>query len=43
VLSEMRKHRADPRVVDWLSARAHELLFVSTVTIGEIERGIENQ
>lgn len=40
VFSEPAKPRPDPKVVDWL--RRHEgQLYVSTVTIGEIRRGIE--
>jgi toxin FitB len=40
VFSEPVKPRPDPKVVAWL--REHESeLYVSTVTIGEIRRGIE--
>ena len=41
VLSEMRKRQIDRNVLQWMSDRAGQPLFVSTVTIGEIERGIE--
>ena len=41
VLSEMRKRQGDPNVLRWLDGKAAELLFISTVTIGEIERGVE--
>ena len=43
VLSEMRKRQADPGVVGWLQSKAADTLFLSTVTIGEIERGIVRQ
>jgi len=43
VLSEMRKRQRDPNVLQWLHDKAPELLFVSAVTIGEIERGVEGQ
>lgn len=43
VLSEMRKRQADPNALQWLQEKPPRTLFVSTVTIGEIERGIENR
>jgi predicted nucleic acid-binding protein len=40
VFSEQAKPKPDPKVIEWL--RQHESeLYVSTVTIGEIRRGIE--
>lgn len=40
VFSEQAKPKPDPKVVEWL--RLHESeLYVSTITIGEIRRGIE--
>lgn len=40
VFSELAKPKSDAQVVEWL--RAHESeLYVSTITIGEIRRGIE--
>jgi predicted nucleic acid-binding protein len=40
IFSEPAKPKADPKVVSWL--RDHELeLYVSTITIGELRRGIE--
>lgn len=40
VLSELAKAKPDAKVVEWL--RDHESeLYVSTITIGEIRRGIE--
>lgn len=38
----MRKRQIDRNVRQWMSQRAAQPLFVSTVTIGEIERGIED-
>ena len=43
VLSEMRKRRRHPRVVRWLRGRTADTLFLSAITVGEIERGIERQ
>src|SRR5581483_7677732 len=43
VLSEMRKRSPDKSVVDWFATRGPESLFVSTITIGEIERGAARQ
>lgn len=45
VLSELRKshRRRNPRVVSWIGSVSALDLFVSAVSIGEIERGIERQ
>jgi predicted nucleic acid-binding protein len=43
VLSELRKRQRHPGIVRWLSDKTAELLFLSTITIGEIERGIARQ
>lgn len=43
VFSEMYKRRRHPGFLLWLSDKAEDLLFLSTITIGEIERGIESQ
>jgi toxin FitB len=45
VLSELRKkpQRRNPHVVSWLGSVSSDQLFLSTITIGEIERGIERQ
>jgi predicted nucleic acid-binding protein len=40
VLSELRKRRRDPGVVAWFSTQRTADLFLSAVSIGEIERGI---
>lgn len=43
VLSELRKTRRDPGVVRWVSDQRPSDLFLSVVSIGEIERGIARQ
>lgn len=40
VLSELRKPRRDANLVAWLERRRTSSLFISVVTIGEIERGV---
>jgi predicted nucleic acid-binding protein len=40
VLSELRKRQRHPGLVQWLRDKAAEALFLSVVTIAEIERGI---
>jgi predicted nucleic acid-binding protein len=43
VLSELRKKKRNPNVVAWIGAVSPDDLFLSAVTIGEIEHGIERQ
>lgn len=45
VLSELRKkfQRRNPHVVSWLASVAPDDLFISTLSIAEVERGIERQ
>lgn len=43
VLSELRKARLNSRVVAYLKRQAPDAVFVSAMTIGEIEAGIEKQ
>jgi predicted nucleic acid-binding protein len=45
VLSELRKSppRRNPHVVSWLASVSPDELFISAISIGEIERGIERQ
>ena len=40
VLSELRKKDRNPGLVRWIKDKQREQLFISVVTIGEIERGI---
>jgi predicted nucleic acid-binding protein len=43
VLSELMKTRRNPRVLAWLRQHDPTTVFISVVTLGEIERGIEMQ
>jgi predicted nucleic acid-binding protein len=45
VLSELRKSpaRRNPHLVSWLASVPPHELFISAISIGEIERGIERQ
>ena len=40
VISESTRTRASAKVIGWLSARGIDNLFISVVTIGELEQGI---
>ena len=41
VLSELRRKRPDGNVVSWLEERPSTTLFLCTLTLGEIRKGIE--
>lgn len=41
ILSELRKPRADPKVVAWMAGLRPDETFISVLTVGEIRRGIE--
>ena len=43
VLSATRKKRRDPNVVAWIQSVSPTDLYLSTITVGEVERGIERQ
>ena len=43
VISEIRKKKPDPGVIRWMSKQQDDQLFLSVVTLGEIERGIEKR
>jgi predicted nucleic acid-binding protein len=43
VLSELRKPQRDARLTAWIERQRTTDLFVSVITIGEIERGIAQQ
>lgn len=43
VLSALRRRERQPAVVSWVSAQRTSDLYLSVVTIGEIQRGIEQQ
>jgi toxin FitB len=42
-LSELRRRERDPMVVKWLERQRTTDLFLSVISIGEIERGIARQ
>lgn len=41
VVSELRRPRPNPEVVHWVEGLAEDQMFLSAVTIGEIQAGIE--
>jgi predicted nucleic acid-binding protein len=41
VLSEFTRHQPAERVIQWMDSMDESKLFLSVVTIGEIQRGIE--
>lgn len=43
VLSELRKRERNPGVENWISSQRSADLYLSTLSIGEIERGIAQQ
>jgi toxin FitB len=43
VISVIRRPDRAPRVAAWLAGKPEETLFLSVVTLGEIERGIRGQ
>jgi tRNA(fMet)-specific endonuclease VapC len=40
LFSEFKKPQPEPKVVKWLAGQIEETLFLSVVTIGEIQKGI---
>jgi predicted nucleic acid-binding protein len=42
-LSELRKRKRDPMVVKWFERQRTTDLFLSVISVGEIERGIARQ
>lgn len=40
VLSEFRKKLPEPKVLKWVDAQDEDSLYLSAVTVGEIEKGI---
>ncbi|MGH9898686.1 MAG: type II toxin-antitoxin system VapC family toxin [Pyrinomonadaceae bacterium] len=40
ILSEFKKKRPEQKVISWLDAQLEESLFLSALTIGEIQKGI---
>lgn len=43
IISELRKRQADRGVLGWVSVQQENQLYLSVVTLGEIERGIEKR
>lgn len=43
VVSELRKRQPSPALLNWLAGVRDDDLFLSVVSIGEIERGIEKK
>ena len=43
IVSELRRARPDPGVTRWMSKQADDQLYLSVVTLGEVERGIEKR
>lgn len=41
ILSEFTRHKPDKKVVRWVDSVDEEKLFLSVITIGEIQHGIE--
>jgi hypothetical protein len=42
IISELRRPRPHAGVVSWLSSVAAEQVFISAVTLGELQAGVEN-
>ena len=42
VISELRRPRPHAGVVAWLSGVAPDQIFISAVTLGELQSGVEN-
>jgi predicted nucleic acid-binding protein len=42
-LSESQRRRPDPHVMRWLGATAKEDVFISVLTVGEIQKGISKR
>ena len=41
VLSEFTRRKPEPKVIRWMESIDEEMLYLSAITIGEIQRGIE--
>ncbi len=40
VISELAKPKPDPKVASWITSKEEENFYLSSITIGEIQRGI---
>jgi toxin FitB len=43
VISEVAAKRPNPKVVDWIDSVDPDSIYLSVITIGEIQKGIEKQ
>jgi toxin FitB len=41
VISEFTRHHPNEKVVQWVASLEEEKLFLSAITVGEIQRGVE--
>jgi predicted nucleic acid-binding protein len=41
VISELASKNPNPKVAGWIDSVDHEIVYLSVITIGEIQRGIE--
>jgi predicted nucleic acid-binding protein len=42
IISELRRPRPHPGLITWLSGLASDQIFISAVTLGELQSGVEN-
>lgn len=42
VLSEFTRRKPEDKVIKWIDSRQDDELFISVITFGEIQRGIDN-
>ena len=42
MISELRRPRPHPSLITWLSGLASDQIFISAVTLGELQSGVEN-
>jgi toxin FitB len=43
VISELRKNSPDPHLITWIAGKSEKSLFLSVVSVSEIQRGIVRQ
>jgi toxin FitB len=42
IISELRRPRPHPSLITWLSGLASDQIFISALTLGELQSGVEN-
>lgn len=42
LISEFKKPQPNPKVINWLANQIEETLFLSVITIGEIQKGVSS-